>query len=165
MIVLQARSLNNKDDVFTLQFGQRLPKTANIWSRPEMNAPMFLVVLEGEMSVGRFPCKHVKGNTMAEHVKELEKMTASNLAKLVNKVGWLVHLQARSSLVIPPDTIWFEIATGQDNAHSIRQVVARESLQQPMLSWLEKMNKEGGLADKEHLLKMLTFLRGTSHDG
>ena len=79
------------DDVFTLQFGQRFPSTANIWSRPEMNAPMFLVLLEGEMSVGGFPCKHVKGNTLAEHVKELEKMTANNVAKLVQKVGWLVH--------------------------------------------------------------------------
>ena len=152
------------DDVFTLQFGQRLPSTANIWSRPEMNAPMFLVLLEGEMSVGGFPCKHVKGNTLAEHVKELEKMTPNNVAKLVQKVGWLVHLQAKSSVVIPPDTVWFEMATGQDNCHTIRQVMARQSLRQPMRNWLEKMNSEGGLADRDHLLKMLTYLKGLEHD-
>ena len=79
---------------------------------------------------------------MAEHVKELEKMTASNLAKLVNKVGWLVHLQARSSLVLPPDTIWFEIAAGQDNARSTWTFIPYTML---MLLRLEQIYKLGVL--------------------
>ena len=148
-------------DTFSLQFGQRLSKTASLYTRTDMNCPMLLICLEGQLTVGGVASSHLQASTLQELPKKLERMKGQELADLVKKAGWMVQLQPQGSLLIPPDTVWFEIAP-QDNVHSLRMLVARNSLAGPMKAFLEKMNSEGSIQDGDVFFKMLTWLRGAT---
>ncbi|CAE7197809.1 unnamed protein product [Symbiodinium sp. CCMP2592] len=148
-------------DTFSLQFGQRLGGTASLWTRTDMNCPMLMVCLEGKLTVGGVPSKHLQAATLAELPKKLEKMNAKDLAQLVKTKGWMVQVQAQGSIVIPPDTCWFEVSSGE-TVHSLRMLMARESLAGPMKAFLEKMQSEGSLQDGDSYSKMLAWLRGNN---
>ena len=49
-------------------------------------------------------------------------------------------------MLVPPDTCWFEVAS-DSNVHSLRMLVARDSLPGPMKAYLEKMSSEGSIQD------------------
>ena len=148
-------------DMFSLQFGQRLAKTASLYSRTDMNCPTLLICLEGQLTVGGVPSKHLGAATVTELPKKLEGMKGKDLADLVKKGGWMVQLQAQGSLLVPPDTCWFEIAS-ENNVHSLRMLVARDSMAGPMKEFLEKMNSEGNIQDGDAYFKMLAWLRGAA---
>ena len=88
-------------------------------------------------------------------------MKGKDLADLVKKGGWMVQLQAQGSLLVLPDTCWFEIAS-ENNVHSLRMLVARDSMAGPMKEFLEKMNSEGNIQDGDAYFKMLAWLRGAA---
>ena len=137
---------NEVSDTFSLQFGQRVGKTASLYTRTDMNCPMLLICLEGQLTVGGVPSKHLEASTLAELPKKLEKKKAKELADLVKTKGWMVQLRAQGSLLVPPDTCWFEVAS-DSNVHSLRMLVARDSLPGPMKAYLEKMSSEGSIQD------------------
>ncbi|CAE7367927.1 unnamed protein product [Symbiodinium sp. CCMP2592] len=141
-------------DTFSLQFGQRLGGTASLWTRTDMNCPMLMVCLEGKLTVGGVPSKELQAATLADVPKKLEKMNAKDLAHLVKTKGWMVQMQAQGSILIPPDTCWFEVSSGE-TVHSLRMLVARESLAGPMKAFLEKMQSEGSIQDGDSYFKML----------
>ena len=86
---------NEVSDTFSLQFGQRVGKTASLYTRTDLNCPMLLICLEGQLTVGGVPSKHLEASTLAELPKKLEKKKAKELADLVKAKGWMVQLRAR----------------------------------------------------------------------
>ena len=64
-------------------------------------------------------------------------------------------------MLVPPDTCGFEVAS-DSNVHSLRMLVARDSLAGPMKAYLEKMSSEGSIQDGDANFKMLAWLRGAA---
>ena len=146
-------------DYFIVQFGQRLAGTAGIAMRTDLNLPTLMVVLEGTLLVGGIRSSDVRGNTLAEEIKKMEAMKAKDVSSLVSNKGWFVKLEPGSSLVIPGDTIYFEIAGGEADAHCLRQILGRENFLPFLKEYLTALDSAGSLQDGDRLKKMLTYLR------
>ncbi|CAE7216732.1 unnamed protein product [Symbiodinium natans] len=140
-------------DHFVIQFAQRHSNTGSIYARTEMNCPMLLILLEGELAVGGFRPERLGGKTLAEEVKKLESMTATQIRLEAENHGWISRLKPGASIVIPSNCVWFELSGDDDENHSIRQVLGREAFTPAMLQWLQQMDKEGSLAQNEALVK------------
>ena len=146
-------------DLFAVQFGQRLQQSVNVYLRTEMNLPMLLVVLEGSLTVSGFPSKMLGDERLAGQLKKLEAMPATHVTAEVARNGWVVKLQAGGSILVPPNTCWFEWAGPDEDTHSIRQLIARDAFVGPMKEWLQQMRSEGSVSEQDRLHKMLEFLQ------
>ncbi|CAE7249905.1 GIP [Symbiodinium sp. CCMP2592] len=100
---------------------------------------------EGDAMTG-FPAE-MQAATLADVPKKLKKMNAKDLAHPVKSKGCL-----------------------GETVHSLRMLVARESLAGPMKAFLEKMQSEGNIQDGDSYFKMPAWLRhrwdscGDAHD-
>ena len=146
-------------DHFVIQFAQRHNNTGSLYARTELNCPMLLLLLEGDLAVGGFRPDRLGGKTLAEEVRKLESMTATQIRLEAENHGWMVRLKPGASILIPSNCVWFELSGDDSENHSIRQVIGREAFVPPMLQWLEQMDKEGSLAQNEALVKLRAFLQ------
>ncbi|OLP88350.1 hypothetical protein AK812_SmicGene30345 [Symbiodinium microadriaticum] len=150
-------------DHFCLQFGQRAVGTAGLALRTEFNAPTLVVALEGEMLVGGFRASKFENKGLVEERKKLEKSTANEVRALAQASGWVVKLCPGTSLVVPPDTIWFEYA--EQECHTLRLLLDRQSMTAPMAAWLKQMQKEDPTGFTDRLKKLLEYLQADAPAG
>ncbi|OLQ11511.1 hypothetical protein AK812_SmicGene4715 [Symbiodinium microadriaticum] len=150
-------------DHFCLQFGQRAVGTAGLALRTEFNAPTLVVALEGEMLVGGFRASKFENKGLVEERKKLEKSTANEVRALAQASGWVVKLCPGTSLVVPPDTIWFEYA--EQECHTLRLLLDRKSMTAPMAVWLKQMQKEDPTGFMDRLKKLLEYLQADAPAG
>ena len=150
-------------DHFCLQFGQRAVGKAGLALRTEFNAPSLVVALEGEMLVGGFRASKFENKGLVEERKKLEKSTANEVRALAQASGWVVKLCPGTSLVVPPDTIWFEYA--EQECHTLRLLLDRQSMTAPMAAWLKQMQKEDPTGFTDRLKKLLEYLQADAPAG
>ncbi|CAE7411552.1 unnamed protein product [Symbiodinium natans] len=104
---------------------------------------MLLLAVEGSLTIGGFPSKVLGDESLAGQLKKLEAMPATHVTAETTKNGWAVKLQERASILVPPNTCWFEWAGGDDDTHSVRQLIARDACLGPMKEWLQQCTRKG----------------------
>ncbi|CAE7038535.1 unnamed protein product [Symbiodinium sp. CCMP2592] len=145
-------------DHFVVQFGQRMKKTCSVLFRTDLNLPTLVVVLEGRLTIGGFRQRVLKGSTEAEKAAEVDALKAPDVQRIVNKDGWVVKLEAESSMVLPPDTVFFEIASDED-VHTVRQLLGRECFLPCAKEYLKALKSAGNLQEGSRMHKMLEYLK------